>query len=234
MKTTLKTAKFYCKVTSQENQLESQEAAFYSTLTADYNTQFANQSAILKSLTSAFEPILQAGPGQFGFTPQETTSLRTGATDTIANSYLNAQTALNQQIASRGGGNMYLPSGAADQLQAGLQTSAASQQAATQNQITQAGYAQGLSNFDTAASALGGVSSQYNPTGYAGQATSANQAAFNEADIIQQQNTAWEGQLGGIIGGVAGSFLGGVGKGIGQGIGAGSQTASAMDTGGGA
>lgn len=206
--TTLKIPKFYLKATQQEKDLQQEEADFTKTLMADYSTQFANQSAILDSLKSTFEPILQAGPDQFGFSPTETTALRTSASDTTATSFANAKQSLNETLASRGGGDTYLPSGATAQLNAGLDVSAAIENATQQNQITQAGYTQGRSNFVTAASVLGGAAQQYNPLGYSTSSTDANKSAFDEASTIQQQDSAWVGQLGGLIGGAAGAFLG--------------------------
>jgi hypothetical protein len=196
------------KGSSAQEELASEQAAFYKTLTADYATQFAQQSAILSSLNTAFQPIIEGGIGQYGFTPQEDTSIRTSASDSIAQNFASAQTALNENIASRGGGNTFLPSGATSQLEAGLLSSEASQQASTSNQITQAGYQQGRQNFLSAAGILGGVASQYNPTGYAGVGNTAGQDAFSSATTLYNQGNAWEGIVGGIVGGAAGAFLG--------------------------
>src|SRR5271166_5942735 len=135
------------KASSAEKNLANEQAAFYKTLTADYATQFANQSAILSSLNTAFQPILKGGINQYGFSTQEDTSLRTGASDAIASGQANAQVALNENLAARGGGNADIPSGATGQLEASLLSSAATSQAQASNQITQAGYAQGRQNF---------------------------------------------------------------------------------------
>src|SRR5712664_3614819 len=83
-----------------QKDLAAEQANFYKTLTADYATQFANQSAILSSLQDAFGPILQAGIGQYGFTAPEDTAIRTSASDAIAKNFASAQTALNENIAS--------------------------------------------------------------------------------------------------------------------------------------
>src|SRR5208282_1499707 len=198
----------YLKGSSAQKNLASEQAAFYQTLTADYGTQFQSQSNILSSLQTAFNPILAAGPGQYGFSTGEDTALRSSAADSIARNFSGAQTALNENLASRGGGNTFLPSGASAQLQAGLEGSEATQQATASNTITQAGYAQGNSNFNTAAGVLGGAAQQYNPLGYAGAGTSAGSSAFNSATTLYNQGTAWESALGGIVGGAAGAFLG--------------------------
>jgi hypothetical protein len=207
------------KASSQEKDLQKSQSQFYQTLINDYSAQFKNQSNIYDSIKSAFSPILAAGQDQYGFSAREDASLRTSASDAIAQQQQNAQVALNNTLDSRGGGNAYIPSGAEQQLQAGLLSSAATQQAQASNQITQAGFAQGRQNFLNAAGELSGVASGYNPLGYAGAGTSAGQSAFNMADTINQQNTAWQSALGGALGGIAGSFLGPIGGAVGEKIG---------------
>lgn len=199
------------KVSKQQNQLSSEEASFYKTLTANYAAQFAAQGAILSSLQTAFGPILAGGIGQYGFTPTEDTSLRTSASDAIAQNFSSAQTALNENIASRGGGNAFLPTGATSQLEASLLGSEATQQSTASNQITQAGYAQGRQNFLTAAGVLGNVAQQENPIGYISGANTAGNNAFNAATTIYGEG----GGLGSILGGAAGGALGSLIPGIG-------------------
>lgn len=217
---TWKSPKVLNKASSAEKNLATQQAGFYQTLTQDYGKQFANQSNVLASLQSAWNPILQAGPGQYGFTPQEDASLRTSSADSIAQGQLNAQKALNNTLAAEGGGNSFIPNGAQEQLKASLLSSAGQQQAASQNQITQAGYQTGLQNFNNASSALGGVAGQYAPTGYISGANSAGGEAFSSANAVNTQNNAWKSSLMGAIGGIGGAILGGpIGAGIGESFG---------------
>src|SRR6185312_499960 len=77
--------------TQQEKDLQKQQAAFYSTLTADYNQQFAKQGAIIDSLNKVWGPIFQAGPNQYGFSTAEDTTLHTQAKEGTANDYQQAQ-----------------------------------------------------------------------------------------------------------------------------------------------
>jgi hypothetical protein len=206
---TRKGPRVLAKASSAETNLQQQQSEFYTTLTNNYKQQFANQSAILGSLTTAFQPILAAGINQYGFSPTEDASLRTSASDTIAQTQAGAQTALNNQLAARGGGNSVIPSGAEEQLRAGFLSSAATQQAQASNQITQAGYNQGRQNFLSAQGALSNAAGLYAPQGYAGEATSAGSSAFSMANTINQQNNAWKAELGGALGGIAGAFVGG-------------------------
>jgi hypothetical protein len=198
-----------CKASDAENALSAEQSAFFQTLQNDYKTQFASQTNILNSLNSTFQPILAGGIGQFGFTPAEEAALRTGALEQVGGAYKNASTAVSEMMAARGGGNVSLPSGADAQVMGTIASQAAAAESGAQNQITQAGYAVGRQNFLEAANVLGGVAKMYDPAAYGDLANKSGSQAFNEANIIQQQNNAWKGELGGTFAGIAGAFLGG-------------------------
>ena len=190
---------------AQQQNIGNSQQAFYNTLSQDYGQQFANQNAILGSLTKALNPIISAGPNQFGFSNGETNSLNSQAIQGTGQQYANASRNLKEQQVASGGGNAVLPSGVQQQQTAGLATNAANQ---TSNQllgIQQAGYQQGNNQFNQAVGQLGGVASQYNAAGFAGQATGAGSAAASTANQITQENNAaspW-GLIGGILGGAA-------------------------------
>jgi hypothetical protein len=190
---------------AQQQSIGNSQQNFYNTLSQDYGQQFASQNAILGSLTKALNPIISAGPNQFGFSNGETNSLNSQAIQGTGQQYNAAKQNLAAQQAASGGGNAVLPSGVQQQQTAGLATSAANQ---TSNQllgIQQAGYQQGNQQFNQAVGQLGGVASQYNAAGFAGQATGAGSAASSTANQIAQENNAaspW-GLIGGILGGAA-------------------------------
>jgi len=203
-----------CKgATSEQKNLEAQQAAFYSVMTADYKQQFARQSAILQALDESWSPVLAGGINQYGFSAAEDTALRSAATDQTAAEYQKAAKATNENIAAMGGGNEFLPSGAADQLKQEVATESAAQSAAQNLAITEAGYNQGRADYLAASSALGGFADTYNPTSYASSANTAGSDAASTASAIQQADAAaspWS-TIGGIVGGAASSFLGGPG-----------------------
>jgi hypothetical protein len=204
-----------CKgASAAQTGLATSQSNFYNTLSSDYGTQFANQSNILSSLQSSLAPTVAAGASQFGYSPGQVNSLNSTAVQGTAQSYQNAQRALQNQQATQGGGNAYLPSGVSAQQNAALAASGANQTSSQLLGIQNAGYAQGNANYNNAVSALGGVASQYNPTGYASTATGAGNAAMNSANTIQQINQASSPLS--ILGGV----LGGIGGAVGQGLGA--------------
>jgi len=208
-----------CKGASDEqNQLAASQTNFYNQLSQDYGQQFANQSAILSSLQKSLQPIVDAGANQFGYSDDQNNTLKATAIQGTAQQYQNAQQALQNYQASRGGGNMYLPSGVDAQNNAALAATGANQVSSELLGIKNAGYAQGNTNYNNAIAQLGGVAAQYNPNGYAGSAISSGNSAASELNQIQQENAAaspW-GAIGGIVGGAAGNLLGGLGSTIGS------------------
>lgn len=206
---------------SVQSNLANQQSNFYNTLSTDYGQQFQNQSAILGSLQKSLSPILNAGPNQFGFSQAQTNNLNSSAIQNTAQGYANASKALKENQAAAGGGNTLLPNGAQSAQQGSLASAAANNQSNQLLGIQQAGYQQGLQNFNNAVGQLGGVASQYNPTGFAGSANSAGGSAFNSATQVQQMNnqaSPWN-LVGGILGGAANAFTGGLAGTLGSGLG---------------
>lgn len=208
-----------CKGASDDQkELNDNQKKFYSTLSDNYNQQFANQSNILQSLNNVLAPVVAAGPSQYGYSKDQTNALNSEALQGTAQQYQNAQKSLQNQQAARGGGTMYLPSGVDAQNNAALASSGANQISSQLLNIKNAGYQQGNQNYNNAVSAMGGVANTYNPLGYSGSVTGAGSAAANEANVIQQANAAaspW-GAIGGLLGGVAGSFAGPLGASLGS------------------
>lgn len=209
-----------CKgASSQQTDIANQQQQFYSTLTNDYNQQFSQQSNILGSLKNSLDPIVQAGPNQYGFSGGETNALNSSAIQGTGQQYANASRNLKQQQAAQGGGNTLLPSGVASQQAAGLAAAGANNTSNALLGVQQAGYAQGHQQYENAIGQLGGVASQYNPTGFAGSANSAGSSAYGSAQQNQTMNNAaspWN-VLGGVLGGVASQF-GSIGKGLSGGL----------------
>lgn len=207
-----------CKGASgQETDIANSQQDFYKTLSANYNQQFANQNAILSTLSKSLSPIVQAGPNQFGFSKAETNNLNSQALQGTGQQYRNAAKSLGEAQAAQGGGNSYLPTGAQAQQQATLAAQGANQASNQLLNIQQQGYDQGRAQYNAAISQLGGVASQYNPTGYAGVANTSGTDAFGSANEVNKENEAaspWN-LVGGILGGAASAglnaFTGGIG-----------------------
>src|SRR6266850_7036464 len=132
---------------SDQKEIAGQQKQFYSTLMQNYATQFAGQQNILTALQNAFTPILNAGIDQYGFSAKEDAALRTQASAGTSNAYRMAAQATGQQMAAKGGGNQFLPTGADAQLQQQNAMRAAEQESNQQLGITTAGYETGRQNY---------------------------------------------------------------------------------------
>src|ERR1700683_5615896 len=176
-----------CGPSQQEKNLEQQEASFDQTLQQDYSQTFAQNQEILGNLNSVLQPIVNAGPNQQGYSAAELSSLNTQATDQSAQAYNQETQAAASQENAAGGGTSFLPSGVNAQLNASIGSAAENNLSQEKLGITQANYAQGRANWQTALAGEAGVVTGENLLGYAGQTPSANSAAFAEANAINQQ-----------------------------------------------
>lgn len=205
---------------SQETSNQAQTQGLANTYAADFNQNYASQQGILKGLQNAYTPIVQAGPGQQGYAPQELAALQTTAGEGVGNNYSKASQALNNQLAARGGGNEVLPSGAAAALKGQLASSAAATNSQENLAITQGNYQQGRANWQNALSGLANVSQQEAPGQYGKLASDEMSTAFGQANTIQKQKSNEMGNILGTVTGIASSFLpGGAALGALKGIG---------------
>lgn len=198
-----------CGPSKEEKNLEKQEASFDQTLQQDYSQTFAQNQQILSTLNQVLQPIVTAGPNQEGFNLQEKSALNTQAIESNAAGYNAAISAAEQRENAAGGGTSFLPSGVNAQINAEIGSEAEANKANELLDITKADYAQGRANWQTALAGEQGVASGQNPLGYAGATTNANEAAFNEADKIQQETNQAYGDVLSGIGSIATGAIGG-------------------------
>lgn len=201
-----------CGPSSQEKDLAASETSFNQTLQADYATTFANNQQILGTLNSVLQPIVTAGPGQQGFSPEENAALNTQATDSNARGAQQALLAANSQENAAGGGRSFLPSGVNAQINAGIDSAAESNLSQEKLGITEQNYATGRQNWQNALAGEESVAAGEAPLGYASATTSSNEAAFGEADKIQQESNSEFSNILGDITGIGSAVLGGIGN----------------------
>lgn len=187
--------------------LSAETGNFYQELSSAYQSEFSQFKGILDNLHSAWTPVLNGGINQQGFSPEELATLNSSAINSTAANYKSASAAVNEQLAARGGGNSFLPSGADAQINANIATKAAQQLSTEQNQITQANYAQGRENFKAATGALSGVASLDNPLGFAGATSQTGDQAFKMATQINTENNSWKNDLIGAVTGLGGAAM---------------------------
>lgn len=195
---------------SEEKEAYTAQTQFTQQLESEYSTVFGEDQTIYNNLVSTFEPILQAGASQTGFSTAELNSLNSQAITGTAKSYQQAEQALQTNQASQGGGTAYMPSGAQTQEKEMLASSAASSESSQLQQIEQADYQQGYNNWLEAANMLGESSSVANSS--LSGSSSVNQSLSNEestASQITKDQNSWLSSVGGILGSTV-SSLGGI------------------------
>lgn len=191
---------------SQQTQTYNEQNAFYQQLSNEYSQVFGEQQNVLKRLQSNLQPIINAGPTQQAFSPQQLTSLNTTAQDQVANNYQSAEKSVQGQFANQSG--VFVPSGVEQSVAGGIASSAAQQLSSEQNQILQNGYQLGNQDYESAVGALSGVANMYNPNGTAGAANSSGSEVGQTAQDITQSNNSWMNLVGGVLGGVGGAAVG--------------------------
>jgi len=201
-----------CGPSTAQTNIQGSEQQFMNTLQQNYSTNFAEQQSILNHLNSVLAPILQAGPNQTGFSPEERAALNTQAINTTGAAAANARRAIATETAGRNDSGNLPQSGVDQALQERAASAAAGQLASEQLGITEADYATGRANFNQAVGAEEGVSSQFNPVGTGGLANEANKNAFGEATQIQQEQAQEEADIAGGITSLATGALGGFGN----------------------
>jgi hypothetical protein len=195
-----------CGPSESEINLQNQEASFDQTLQADYAQTFSANQEILSTLNSILQPIAEAGPNQQGYNAQELSTLNSEAINTNAQGVQQAEQAAGQQENALGGGRSFLPSGVNAQINAGIQTAGEENLSQEELGIEQSNFAAGRQNWQNALAGEASIAAGEAPLGYANATTQSNQAAFNEAnDINQQSNQEWSDILGGITGGILGT-----------------------------
>lgn len=177
-----------CGPSSAQQSVASSESTFMGALMQNYNTNFAEQQSVLANLNQTLGPIVAAGPNQQGFSPQELAAQNTQAIDTTAGNYKNAAIGLNDQLAGRNDSGNLPESGVDQTLKEQLASSAAGQLSQEQLGITQANYATGRQNFESAVSGDEALAGIYNPNATGQLANQSNQNAFGEATQINQES----------------------------------------------
>jgi hypothetical protein len=195
-----------CGASSTQEHLQAAQTQMYDEMSSQYKIIFGESQDILKSLTASFAPILAAGINQKVFSDAELNNLNAQAVTGTGTNYKNAAAALSKQQGAEGGGTSYIPTGAKMQQQQQLAASAAENESGIESNILAADYQQGRENYMEAASVLGGVAGQYNPSGFANATTGAGSAASTTANEVTQANQSWMQLATGAMGAAATAF----------------------------
>jgi hypothetical protein len=198
-----------CGPSQQEQTISDAQQQMYTTLNNNYSTAFGQDQAITGALTSAFQPILAAGPSQTGMSPSQENALRTQADEGVATNYAQAQKTTAQLAAAQGGGDTVIPSSTTTMAEDANANAAAAARSQGNLAITNENYDLGRQNYAGAVSALSGLSNTLNPNAYASSASTAGgDAATSANQIAQQSNSVWNAAIG-ALGSLGGSALSG-------------------------
>lgn len=197
-----------CGASAQQNELSAEETQALQTSAQMTATQYAAQQAIYAPLQSQFQSILAKGPSQEGFSDAEKQDLDATAVEGTAENYKQAATAVNEGIATEGGGTNPLPSGAQSELRQEVANSAAEKESSQESQIEEADYAAGRQNYSTAGAGLEGIATGEDPLGFENAESTSAGVANNEANTIQQANNSWVNAALGAAGEIGGAFAG--------------------------
>lgn len=186
--------------TAQQTELGDEQLAAYQEAEALTQKQYADQQAIYAPMVAQLQTIYAKGPGQKGFSDEETAELDAQAEEGTAENYGNAARAVGEGLAARGGGTNALPGGVESAIQANVATSAAQEESRQESQIEAADYEQGYNEWENAGQGLESIASGENPLGYESGATSSGSAAGQTASEIASEDDSW---INAAIGGVA-------------------------------
>jgi hypothetical protein len=182
---------------------EQSNAALTAELGADYQITFSENQAIQKQLTGILQNQIS---NPQGLPPEEIAAARTSATDRTGVQFENATRSANAVSAAHGGAA--LPSGVSAQISGDISATAASADAAEQNQITVADAQAKQQNYWNAISGLGAVGQGYNPTGYSNSAAGVGSSTANLGSaFLASQQAGWQ-DLSGIISAAGGLATG--------------------------
>jgi hypothetical protein len=149
---------------------ENSWANFSNTLMSAFSQQYGAQSSIFQFLTSKFTDMIK---NPQGFSPAALSAMRGGAVDTLTKQFQNAKTAVNGQLSLNGSIGGDVKSGVASQIRGGLAGQQAGATAGVLSNIELANEEKKIENQRIGLQGLNGVGVEENPTGFAGQATSA-------------------------------------------------------------
>jgi hypothetical protein len=195
--------------TEQQTELGDAQLAAYKQANELTQQQYANQQAIFGPMVKQFSSIFAKGPGQKGFSDEETADLNAQAVEGTAENYGNAARAVGETMASRGGGTNPLPAGADSAVQAGIATSAAQEESRQEHQINSANYAQGYDEWEKAGAGLGAIATGEDPLGYESGATSSGSTAEKTASDIASEDDSWINAALGAGGALGAAAIGG-------------------------
>lgn len=195
---------------SQETQLANQQQSLSQTMTDAFSQRLDMQNQIFSNLNQALSPIVAAGPGQRGGSPQQWAAENSLAISNAAAASRNARQSVNAQLAGQGGGGTSGQiSGIQSQIAGTLASNAETQlsNATEENLVHQ--YDVGNQNFFKATQGEQTLGNAQDALQFGQGAVGTTESAFNEANKVNSEKGSILGDIGKVVG-LGGQALGGV------------------------
>lgn len=197
-----------CGASSAQRDLSQEQLDFFKELHGQAQQNFSRFNNLVNGLTAKWQPILDAGIHQAGFSAAQKANLSTIATEHVAANYTKAREATANSIAGAGGGDAVLPSGANASLIANVENAAAGETSDLESRIEEQDAALGRENYMAASNAIAGVAGMNDPSRIAGAVDDSGRAANDTLTAIEQADNAWMAPVFGAIGGVGATMAG--------------------------
>lgn len=186
---------------------ETGQGEFTKTLQRAFATNNTNQQQQLAFLSKSLE---NGVTNPQGYSPETLAAMRTQATDTAAQNNVKVMQAVNEKNATEGGASATaLPNGVQEQIEAGVGSTIANNEANAQLGITEQNGQLQNDNKWKAVQGEEGVAGLENPEGLASADNGAAGTVSNLSDAVTKANGPG---IGSILGGIAGSALGAAGS----------------------
>jgi hypothetical protein len=182
-----------CGPSAAQSAATTADANFSKTLNASYNEVFSENQGLMQNLTSGLTGIINAGPNQQGFSPEELAAQNSQA--------INAAAAGNQKVqqeiglnAAKGTANPGVESGVTQAERSSAATGVDTNLSNTEANITNANYTTGRQNYWSAVGAQEAAPGAFeNPSNQtASTVTGSNEAAGQQANATAADSTGNE------------------------------------------
>jgi hydroxylamine reductase (hybrid-cluster protein) len=193
---------------------QEREANLSQMLSQAYSDRFATQTATLAELNTQLQQ-LASGRTPQGFDAATLATLTTRNINLNAAATRASQQAVSNQIADQGGGAANpagITSGVQEAVRGGIAATEAANLATAQENVALENIRMGRENLIQSISGRKAMAEIENPVPFATAGSSANESAFKEADIINQQQNQATAEIAGLVtGGISDALTFGAG-----------------------
>jgi|GEM_PF-1267532 hypothetical protein len=190
-----------CGTQSQTQAAAAQQSAFTSSMISEGSQVFGKDSSVFNAMSNAYSQILAAGPSQQGWSAAQQSAVNSQIINQAAVANRNIASAVGNQQAALGGGNVVLPSGASSALNASIAEQVEAQKSGALTQAQIANYQQGNQNWLAAGRGLQAAPSVFgNMSGFNQAAQTGLNANMANAQAADAASNWWVKPVEGAVG----------------------------------